>query len=96
MVVRSIFDNGFLCFIFHDRDDSCFAFVQTRSGTRPIDTISYGLVSREAVVADFKFPTAPASHNVRKIVWKRTEKEETIELIRYIDGDKNIKRINWK
>lgn len=76
VIVRFIFDNGFLCFILHDRDDSCFAFVQSSSGAWPIDTISYCLVSRKAIVADFKFPTAPASHYERKIVWKRRKKKE--------------------
>lgn len=78
VIVNAVFDNGFLCFIFHDRHNSCFAFVQTRSGTRPIDTISYRLVSRKAEVADFKFPTAPASRYVREKVWKRRKKKKQL------------------
>lgn len=77
MVVHAILHNGLLCFVFDYRYDSCFAFVQTRSGTRPIDTVSYRFISRETVVANFKFPTASASHYVRKIIcnWKKNGKQ---------------------
>lgn len=80
MVVHAILHNGLLCFVFDYCYNSCFTFVQTSSGTRPIDTIAYRFIPRKTVVANFKFPTASASHYIRKIICKWKQKWKTVEL----------------